>query len=384
MQGVWEQLGINPTRDEREIRRAYARRLKLVHPEDDPEEFQRLRAAYEAAMASARWDESPSYEGLADPDRKIAHPDADHPDREPDEHAQDSSDFKDHNPLLSSLDIPDADRLVRHLLSILRSEGEQAAIYQLVRLKDSPEMENLETQDDFEILLARAVSQMDRTPYLLIASIVDFFNIEFRSSLVNSRLTYWHSILLSHLETARCYQRLLQTAGTKRPPPKKDSSRPAFLPLDVPTEDQIFAAQILTGPFDLKKFRRIARWPGQRRPVLHLLARLKGNHPDLVRHVLDPEIVGWWQRLADSRWTLLHNTCRDSIGKVLRILFIGGGLTILAFGLIYEPDLGWFILEVATLTPIAIVLCWDLYLKNTNVGRRYSRFWRALRSGKSR
>jgi hypothetical protein len=47
---IWAILGIAPTDDEREIRRAYAKQLKLHQPEDDPEGFQRLRAAYEAAI----------------------------------------------------------------------------------------------------------------------------------------------------------------------------------------------------------------------------------------------------------------------------------------------------------------------------------------------
>ncbi len=49
---VWKELGIAPTRDRREIRRAYARRLKAVHPEDDPAGFQCLRTAYEKIMAA--------------------------------------------------------------------------------------------------------------------------------------------------------------------------------------------------------------------------------------------------------------------------------------------------------------------------------------------
>lgn len=42
---MWQLLGIPATAEEREIKRAYARLLKGRRPEDDPEAFQRLRAA---------------------------------------------------------------------------------------------------------------------------------------------------------------------------------------------------------------------------------------------------------------------------------------------------------------------------------------------------
>ena len=50
---IWTILDLERTRDRPAIRRAYSRRLKQVHPEDDPEGFMRLRDAYERALVFA-------------------------------------------------------------------------------------------------------------------------------------------------------------------------------------------------------------------------------------------------------------------------------------------------------------------------------------------
>lgn len=51
---MWKELGIPATTDLKEIRRAYAARLRATDPDTDPAGFMRLRNAYEAALRHAQ------------------------------------------------------------------------------------------------------------------------------------------------------------------------------------------------------------------------------------------------------------------------------------------------------------------------------------------
>ena len=50
MRGAFAALGLSPDADERAIKRAYAAQLRTVRPDEDPEGFQRLNEAYQAAL----------------------------------------------------------------------------------------------------------------------------------------------------------------------------------------------------------------------------------------------------------------------------------------------------------------------------------------------
>ena len=49
----WQILGIQPTSDKREIKRAYGKMLVKYHPEEHPEQFARIKDAYDTAMMYA-------------------------------------------------------------------------------------------------------------------------------------------------------------------------------------------------------------------------------------------------------------------------------------------------------------------------------------------
>ena len=54
MDWMWDILQIEPTQDERAVRRAYATQARIYNPEEHPQEFLRVREAYEAALAYVR------------------------------------------------------------------------------------------------------------------------------------------------------------------------------------------------------------------------------------------------------------------------------------------------------------------------------------------
>lgn len=51
---IWQVLGIDPTSDEAEIRRAYAQQLKTHRPDKDPKGYQQLREAFDTAKQQTR------------------------------------------------------------------------------------------------------------------------------------------------------------------------------------------------------------------------------------------------------------------------------------------------------------------------------------------
>lgn len=69
---IWKILGIDPTSNRQDITAAYRSRLANANPEDHPEEFKELRAAYEQALALAKQAAQAYGNGLGEADRWMA------------------------------------------------------------------------------------------------------------------------------------------------------------------------------------------------------------------------------------------------------------------------------------------------------------------------
>ena len=59
---AWKKLGIGATADRREIKRAYAAKLKTIDPDADPEAFLRLREALDVATLQSEYASYDDYD----------------------------------------------------------------------------------------------------------------------------------------------------------------------------------------------------------------------------------------------------------------------------------------------------------------------------------
>ncbi len=161
----WAILGLPPGADRDAIRRAYARKLKGVNPEDDPEGFMQLRAAHDAALAQLKWrTQWPDDDGDAgDADPLAADPPPEAapapvvpmpPDPEPVAVAID--------PLAAERAADRADLAARQqaLIDVIAAGGEQAAQHAaLDRLLAAPALIDIMARDRIEPWVAQLLAR---------------------------------------------------------------------------------------------------------------------------------------------------------------------------------------------------------------------------------
>jgi hypothetical protein len=285
---IWQELGMAPSGDKAAIRRAYAERLKRVHPEDDPDGFQRLRGAYEAALATLEgaWVK---LEIKGDPKRNApveASAAADATASEPPEPSAVET-LADASPqALPHGDWAALDARLPRILTPLGRGDSAAAVAALESTLQEPLLVNIELRRLFEMRLLAALPNHLPLPDDFAAAAVRAFRWDQDLRHLPPEYRFFAGDLLRAAE-GRCRLEELREAG-----------RGWLMAYCV--DKRPLAAALLTGPYRPRLFRLAALSDDLLRSMAGLLTEFRAFYPDAMARGLDPRTTGFWLRRIEQ------------------------------------------------------------------------------------
>jgi hypothetical protein len=269
---VWTILDLAPTGDEREIKRAYARKLKVTRPEDDPEAFQALREAYETALRMAQFARE------------------DEPDKPLEEEAQAAAVAPEHEVLAQGqacapaaptpatpdqAALPDPHEAAQRAWTEFVGGAAVAPDQRLDAFMARNDMLDLRVRECFE-LFAVQYCATEACPDQVREAIVAFYEWEVDASFVERHHPDAGAITLARLRAQRSYEYLCSLAG-------KNKAVRAILADDAGHN---------VGRTLFAKFTR---------QMQDVVAGIRMHHPELLHFRLNRAVFDAWERRVEGR-----------------------------------------------------------------------------------
>ncbi len=292
----WSVLDIERTEDIGLIRRAYARLLKQHNPEDDPEGFQRLRQAYDAAV---RWAEAAAGRiGPAD---------------------EAGAGERGRERQFSALVTP--------VLDALERGDEEAALRLLNAATADPRFVEYEWRAAYERRLAASLADSSMSADFLDRAAQIFqwdAYVDFGSAggmILTDRL--------ADMQDAKAYLDDL-------------NEQAANWASDVVFERCGMAAALLTGPYRPKLFRAAALDWKIFSALRDMVSGLRSFYPTEPPPALDPRTVAWWQDYMDRPRGRVNRVSRIVLTSYLTLAAVLTGLLFL-LGQSARENFGWVV-----------------------------------------
>lgn len=305
---IWHELEIAATTDLRSIKRAYSAKLKLTQPEDDPDGFQRLRAAYEQALANAQYSQSsatPSktlftHSSDIEVSSRSTNQQSTH-NTENSEHEaghEEKTDATLHDKYISLME-----SRITAIDAVLRKGNQSTATKILESMLHDEEFDNLDNRDKLEINVLNFLQHIKSFPYNFAFSASMLFGWEQLERQNNPFVDYHNNPVINQIRARRECIKL-----------KKN--------IDFFSYKGIAFGNVLG------KYRpRLFKWRAMRKKVkyatLEFISQLQNANPEILHYEVDHRNVAWWRQAATQPhygWTTFIMAYFISLGLVTMML----------------------------------------------------------------
>ncbi|MFT5117433.1 MAG: hypothetical protein ACI9NY_000962 [Kiritimatiellia bacterium] len=352
----WDVLGLLPTNNKREIKKAYAVLLKQHKPEDSAEAYQTLREAYDAAIIYAKNNAieeaviatiSPPADAVSDIAVEL-------------ESESEKKLKPRHKTVRKHPQFPDPEQEVDKLLARIKTPNLNT--FDIDELFNAEELININSKNIFEekLFLHLTFCQQEEYSYELAERAEDTF-LWMENYKQKSSITYNLERFSSRLDAGRRYLRLQSLTRLNSGPTNTLRKK---------------LGEILTADFNEKKCKKILFYSSHKKQIKNYLDQLTIENPSAFDYEFNTETITWWRdKLSQHNFAIEHLAISIVVGFLPAMFYFQNLTQNINFHLGQFNDLMKMSLSLIAATATGISLAYLLF----KIGGEYNKNEKAIK-----